>query len=136
MLSTAPREAHGCYSEAKFIGCRYSTYKACLCSLARQSLPCRESPKLSRYQHEHPCKERCLRLQGNPMDDIQRQSSLVAGKARAKHLNAPWQGNRCHVEKVLNFPDTSMSIHVKSVVYGSRGTPWMIFRGQVHSLQI
>jgi hypothetical protein len=49
-------------------------------------------------------------------DDIQRPSSLVAGIAREKHLNAPWRGNRCPVEKVLNFPETSMSIHVKCVV--------------------
>jgi hypothetical protein len=53
------------------------------------------------------------------MDDIQRQNSLVAGIARAKQLYAPWHGNRCHIEKVLNFPETSISIHVKSVVYGS-----------------
>jgi hypothetical protein len=46
------------------------------------------------------------------MDDIQRPSSLVAGIACAKHLYAPWHGNRCPIEKVLNFPETSMSIQV------------------------
>jgi hypothetical protein len=70
------------------------------------------------------------------MDDIQRSSSLVAGIARAKHLYAPWRGKRCPIEKVLNFPETSMSIHVKSVVYSSRGGPWMKFRGQIHWLQV
>jgi hypothetical protein len=68
------------------------------------------------------------------MDDIQRPNSLVAGIARAKHLYAPWRGTRCHVEKVLNFPETSMSIQVKSVVYNSNASPWMIFRGQIHWL--
>jgi hypothetical protein len=53
------------------------------------------------------------------MDDIQRPSSLVASKARAKQLYVPWHGNRCPIEKVLNFPETSMSIQVKSVVYSS-----------------
>jgi uncharacterized protein YlzI (FlbEa/FlbD family) len=80
-------------------------------------------------------KECCLQLQGRPMDDIQRPSSLVAGIASAKHLYAPWRGNHCHIEKVLNFPETSMSIRVKSVVYSSKGGPWMIFRGQVPWLQ-
>jgi hypothetical protein len=47
------------------------------------------------------------------MDDIQRPNSLVTGIACAKHLYAPWHGNRCHIEKVLNFPETSMSIKVK-----------------------
>jgi hypothetical protein len=70
------------------------------------------------------------------MDDIQRPSSLVAGIARAKHLYAHWRGNRCGIEKVLNFPETSMSIEVKSIVYSSSGGPWMIFRGQVHWLQV
>jgi hypothetical protein len=70
------------------------------------------------------------------MDDIQRPNSLVAGIASAKHLYAPWCGNGCHVEKVLNFPETSMSIQGKSVVYSSRGDPWMIFRGQIHWLQV
>jgi hypothetical protein len=70
------------------------------------------------------------------MDDIQRPSSLVASIARAKHLFAPWRGNRCPKEKVLNFPETSMSIQVKSVVYGSRGGLWMTFRGQVPWLQV
>jgi hypothetical protein len=70
------------------------------------------------------------------MDDIQRPSSLVAGIACAKHLYAPWHGNRCHVEKVLNFPETSMSIQVKSVEYSSSEGPWMIFRGQIHWLQV
>jgi hypothetical protein len=70
------------------------------------------------------------------MDDIQRPSSLVAGIACAKHLYAPWHGNRYPIEKVLNFPETSMSIQVKSVVYGSRGGPRMTFRGQVPWLQV
>jgi hypothetical protein len=69
------------------------------------------------------------------MDDIQRSNSLVAGIAPAKHLYVPWRGNRCPIEKFLNFPETSMSIHVKSVVYSSRGGLWMIFRGQIHWLQ-
>jgi hypothetical protein len=69
------------------------------------------------------------------MDDNQRQNSLVAGIASAKHLYAPWRGNRCHIEKVLNVPETSMSIHVKSVVYSSNEGPLMIFRGQIHWLQ-
>jgi hypothetical protein len=132
----APKEAYAIYSEAKFLGCRYSMCKASLCSLARQSLPYRKSPQLSRDQHEHPSKECCLRLQRRPMDDIQRPSSLVAGIACAKHLYAPWHGNRCLIEKVLNFPETSMSIQVKSVVYGSKGGLWMIFRGQVPWLQV
>jgi hypothetical protein len=68
------------------------------------------------------------------MDDIQRPSSLVASTARAKHLY--WRGNRCRIEKVLNFPETSMSIQVKSVIYSSTGDPWMIIRGQVHWLQV
>jgi hypothetical protein len=72
------------------------------------------------------------------MDDIQRPNSLVTGIACAKHLYAPWHGNRCPIEKVLNFPETSMSIIVKSVdcEYCSRGGPWMIFRGQIHWLQV
>jgi hypothetical protein len=70
------------------------------------------------------------------MDDIQRSSSLVAGEACAKHLYAPWHVNRCRIETVLNFSETSMSIQVKSVVYRSSGDPWMIFRGQVHWLQV
>jgi hypothetical protein len=70
------------------------------------------------------------------MDAIQRPSSLVTGIARAKHLYAPWRGNRCPIEKVLNFPETSLSIQVKSVVYGSSGGLWMIIRGQVHWLQV
>jgi hypothetical protein len=70
------------------------------------------------------------------MDDIQRPNSLVTSIARAKHLYAPWRGNRCHIEKVLNFPETSMSIQVKSVVYSSRGGPWMIFKEQNHWLQV
>jgi hypothetical protein len=70
------------------------------------------------------------------MDDIQRPSSLVASIARAKHFYVPWRGNRCPIEKVLNFPDTSMSIQVESVVYSSRGGPWMLFRGQVPWLQV
>jgi hypothetical protein len=49
------------------------------------------------------------------MDDNQRPISLVAGIARAKHLYVPWHGNRCPQEKVLNFPETSMSIQVKRV---------------------
>jgi hypothetical protein len=53
---------------------------------------------------------------------------LVAGKAPAKQIYVLWNGNRCPKEKVLNFPETSMSIQVKSDVYGSRETPWMIFR--------
>jgi hypothetical protein len=69
------------------------------------------------------------------MDDIQRPSSLVAGIARAKHLYAPWRVNRCPIEKVLNIPETSMSIQVKSVVYSSNAGPWMIFRGKIHWLQ-
>jgi hypothetical protein len=70
------------------------------------------------------------------MDDIKRPSSLVAGKARAKHLYAHWRSNRCRIEKVLIFPETCMSIQVKSVVYRSSGGPWMIIRGQVHWLQV
>jgi hypothetical protein len=70
------------------------------------------------------------------MDDIQRPNSLVAGIARAKHLYAPWHGNRCPIKKVLNFPETSMSIQVKSVVYSSQGGLWIIFSGQVHLLQV
>jgi hypothetical protein len=70
------------------------------------------------------------------MDDIQRPNSLVAGIARANHLYARWRGNRCPIEKVLNLPETSMSIHVKSVVYGSSAGPWMIFKGQFHWLQV
>jgi hypothetical protein len=70
------------------------------------------------------------------MDDIQRPSSLVAGIARAKHLYAHWRGNGCRIEKVLNFQETSKRIQVKSVVYRSTGDPWMIFRGQVHWLQV
>jgi hypothetical protein len=63
------------------------------------------------------------------MDDYQRPSTLVAGIARAKHLYAPWHGSSCPRENVLNFPETCMSIQVKSVVYGSNAGPWMIFRG-------
>jgi hypothetical protein len=70
------------------------------------------------------------------MDDIQKPNSLVTGIACAKHLYAPWPGNRCPMEKVLNFPETSMSIQVKSVVYSSSRHPWMIFRGQIHWLQV
>jgi hypothetical protein len=70
------------------------------------------------------------------MDDIQRPISLVASIARAKHLFAPWPGKRCLLEKVFNFPETSMSIQVKSVVYGSSGGLWMLIRGQVHWLQV
>jgi hypothetical protein len=70
------------------------------------------------------------------MDDIQRPSSLVAGIACAKHLYAPWHGNSRPIEKVLDFPETSLSIQVKSVVYSSRGGPWMIFRSQIHWLQV
>jgi hypothetical protein len=70
------------------------------------------------------------------MDDIQRPSSLVASIAHAKHLFAPWHGNRCPIEKVLNFPETSMSIQVKSVVYSSSVGPCLIFRGQVPWLQV
>jgi hypothetical protein len=70
------------------------------------------------------------------MDDIQRPSSLVAGIACAKHIYAPWHGNRCPKEKVLNFPETSMSIQVKSFVYSSSEGPWRIFRGQIHWLQV
>jgi hypothetical protein len=70
------------------------------------------------------------------MDDIQRPNSLVAGIARAKHLYAAWHGKRCPIEKVLNFPETSMSIQVKSVAYSSNADPWMIIRGQVHWLQV
>jgi hypothetical protein len=70
------------------------------------------------------------------MDDIQRPNTLVAGIARAKYLYAPWHGNHCPVEIVLNFPETSMSIQVKSVVKSSNAGPWMIFRGQVHWLQV
>jgi hypothetical protein len=66
------------------------------------------------------------------MDDIQRPSSLVASIARAKQL----RGNRCPIEKVLNFPETSMSIQVESVVHSSRGGPWVTFRGQVPWLQV
>jgi hypothetical protein len=69
------------------------------------------------------------------MNDIQRPNSLVAGIARAKHLYAPWRVNPCHIEKVLNFPETSMSIHVKCVVYSSNAGPWMIFIGQIHLMQ-
>jgi hypothetical protein len=94
------------------------------------------SPQLSRDQHEHPSKECCLQLQRRPMDDIQRPSSLVTGIACAKHLYAPWHGNCCPIEKVLNFPETSMSIQVKSVVYSSSVGPWMIFRGQDPWLQV
>jgi hypothetical protein len=54
------------------------------------------------------------------MDDNQRPSSLVTGIARAKHLYAPWHGNRCHIEKDLNFLEAIMSIQVKSVVYSSK----------------
>jgi hypothetical protein len=64
-------------------------------SMLLQSLPDRESPQLSRDQLEHTSKECCLQLQGRPMDDIQRPNSLVTGIARAKHLYAPWRGNRC-----------------------------------------
>jgi hypothetical protein len=70
------------------------------------------------------------------MDDIQRPISLAASIARAKQLYVPWHGNRCPIEKVLNFPETSMSIQVNSVVYSSRGGLWMTFRGQVPWLQI
>jgi hypothetical protein len=70
------------------------------------------------------------------MDDIQRPNSFDAGIARAKHLYAPWHGNHCPIEKVLNFPETSMSIQVKSVVYSSNAGPWLIFRGQVPWLQV
>jgi hypothetical protein len=70
------------------------------------------------------------------MDDIQRPSSLVAGKARTKHLYVPWHSNRSPIEKVLNFPETSMSIQVKSVIYSSSEDPWKIFRGQAHWLQV
>jgi hypothetical protein len=70
------------------------------------------------------------------MDDIQRPSSLVAGIAPAKHLNAPWHGNRCRIEKVLNFPETSMCFQAESVDYSSSTGPWMIIRGQVHWLQV
>jgi hypothetical protein len=69
------------------------------------------------------------------MEDIQRPNSLVTGIACAKHLYAPWHGNRCPIEKVLNFPETSMSIQVKNVENSSRGGPWMIFRDQIHWLQ-
>jgi hypothetical protein len=102
--------------------------------LGHQSLP-RTNWTLILTTYEHTSKECCLQLQGRPMDDIQRPSSLVAGIARAKHLYAPWRGNRCPVEKVLNFPETSMSIQIKSVVCSSRGGPWMIFRGQIPWLQ-
>jgi hypothetical protein len=50
------------------------------------------------------------------MDDTQMPRSLVAGIARAKHLYVPWRGNGYRIEKVLNFPETCMSIQVKSVV--------------------
>jgi hypothetical protein len=70
------------------------------------------------------------------MDDIQRPNSLGAGIARAKHLYAPWRGNRCPVEKVLNFPETSMCVIAESVVYSSKGGPLMIFRSQVPWLQV
>jgi hypothetical protein len=70
------------------------------------------------------------------MDDIQRSSSLVAGIARAKYFYATWRDNRCHIEKVLNFPETSMCVQAESVVYSSSRLPWMIFRGQVHWLQV
>jgi hypothetical protein len=89
---------------------RYSTCEASLCSLAWQSLPYRESPQLSRDQHEHTSIECSPQLQGKPMDDIQRPNSLVTGIARAKRLYATWHSNRCPIEKVLNFPETSMSI--------------------------
>jgi hypothetical protein len=70
------------------------------------------------------------------MDDIQRPSSLVASIACAKQLYVPWRGNRCPILKVLNFPETSMRIQVKSVVYSSREGLWMTFRGQVPWLQV
>jgi hypothetical protein len=70
------------------------------------------------------------------MDNIQRPSSLVAGEACPKHLYAHWRGKRCRIEKVINFPETSMSIQVKSIVYSSSEDPWTIFRGQVHWLQV
>jgi hypothetical protein len=120
----------------QFINYRYNTCKASLCSLARQSLPYRESPQLSRDQLEHTSKECCLQLQERPMDDIQRPNSLVTGIVCAKRLYALWHGNCSPIEKVLNFPETSMSIQVKSVVYSSMGSPWMIFRGQVHWLLV
>jgi hypothetical protein len=101
-----------------------------------QSLPYRESPQLSRDQHVCPSRECCLQLQRRSMDDIQRPNSLVAGIARAKHLYAPWHSNRCPIEKVLNFPETSMCVQAESVAYSSRGGPWMIIRGQVHWLQV
>jgi hypothetical protein len=70
------------------------------------------------------------------MDDIQMPSSLVAGIERAKHLYAPWCGNCCHVEKVHNFPETSMCVIAESVVYSSSAGPCMIIRGQIHWLQV
>jgi hypothetical protein len=70
------------------------------------------------------------------MDDIQRPNSLVAGIARAKHLYAPWRGNRCPIEKVLNFPETSMCVQAESVAYSSKGGLWMIIIGQVHWLHV
>jgi hypothetical protein len=70
------------------------------------------------------------------MDDTQRPISLAASIACAKNLYVPWNGNRCPIEKVLNFPETSMSIQVKSVVYSSNGGPCLIFRGQVPWLQV
>jgi hypothetical protein len=70
------------------------------------------------------------------MDDVQWSISLVASIARAKHIYAPWHGNSCPIEKVLNFPETIMSIQVNSVVYSSKGGLWMTFRGQVPWLQI
>jgi hypothetical protein len=73
-------------------------------------MPYRESPQLSRDQHEHPIKKYCSQLQGKSMDDIQRPSSLVAGIACAKQFYVPWHGNSCPIEKVLNFPETIMSI--------------------------
>jgi hypothetical protein len=69
------------------------------------------------------------------MDDNQSPSSLVAGIARAKHLFAPWRVNRCHIEEVLNFPETSMCVQAESVGDSSSAGPWMIFRGQIHWLQ-
>jgi hypothetical protein len=99
-------------------------------------MPYIESPQLSRDQHEHPSQECCLQFQGKSMNDIQRPISLVASIAHAKQLYVPWRGNRCPIEKVLNFPDTSMSIQVESVVYSSRGGPCLIFRGQVPWLQV
>jgi hypothetical protein len=68
-------------------------------------------------------KKYCSQLQGKPLDDIQRPSSLVASIACAKHIYAPWHGSSCPIEKVLNFPETIMSIQVKSNVYSFRGSP-------------